>query len=184
MSNTTSKTCRVLSGAMIVLALAGCGTRGGATDPDSQAASTRPRGSRAGQYGIGGGNGRGFEGAGSELDSAPGPLSQRVIYFDYDSDDVLPEYRPVVAAHAEYLATHGGQTAVLEGHADERGSSEYNIALGERRAKSVERTLRLQGAGEGQLQVVSFGEEKPAASGHDETAWQGNRRVEIVYPGH
>lgn len=175
----------MLAGLVIVLALYGCGTRGGVSDDAARQAASRHGGSRAGQYGIdGAGSGVGLGGTGGDLDSATGPLSQRVIYFDYDSDDVLPEYRPVVAAHAEYLATHGGQTAVLEGHADERGSSEYNIALGERRGKAVERTMRLQGVGEGQLRVVSFGEEKPAVSGHDETAWQANRRVEIIYPGH
>jgi len=107
-----------------------------------------------------------------------------VIYFAYDSDDVLPEYQPVVTAHAGYLAAHAGQSAVLEGHADERGSSEYNIALAERRARSVERSLRLQGAGGDQLQIVSYGEEKPAVAGHEESSWQQNRRVEIVYSGH
>ena len=119
-----------------------------------------------------------------DLDSATGPLAQRVIYFEYDSDDVLPEYQPVVTAHAGYLAGHAGLTAVLEGHADERGSAEYNIALAERRARAVERSLRLQGAGAEQLQIVSYGEEKPAAAGHEEAAWQQNRRVEIVYSGH
>ena len=111
-------------------------------------------------------------------------MSKRIIYFPYDSDEVLPEYQPIVTAHAEYLAAHGGQSAVLEGHADERGSSEYNVALSERRAKSVAKNLRLQGVGDGQLRVLSYGEEKPAAEGHEETAWGQNRRVEIVYPGH
>jgi peptidoglycan-associated lipoprotein len=111
-------------------------------------------------------------------------LSKRVIYFAYDSDDVLPEYEPVLTAHAEYLASHAGLTVVIEGHADERGSSEYNIALSERRAQSVARSMRLQGAGDNQLQIVSYGEEKPAVSGHEESSWQHNRRVEIIYSGH
>lgn len=126
----------------------------------------------------------GAEPKGHELDATTGPLSRRVIYFAYDSDDVLPEYQAVVTTHADYLAVHSGQKATLEGHADERGSSEYNIALGERRAKTVERSMRLQGAGEGQLRVVSYGEEKPAVSGHEESIWQQNRRVEIVYSEH
>ena len=119
-----------------------------------------------------------------DLDNPTGLLAQRVIYFAYDSDDVLPEYQPIVRAHAEYLSAHASQRAVLEGHADERGSSEYNVALGERRARSVERNMRLQGAGDGQLDVVSYGEEKPSQTGHEESVWEKNRRVEIVYSGH
>jgi peptidoglycan-associated lipoprotein len=102
----------------------------------------------------------------------------------YDSDEVMPEYRSVISTHASYLAGHPEQTVTLEGHADERGSSEYNIALSEQRAKSVARTMTMQGVTDQQIQVVSFGEEKPSVSGHDESSWQQNRRVEISYPGH
>ncbi len=175
-----------LTGMVLVIALSGCSTRGGLTGDEAEGedgAAGRGRGkTRTGQY-SGSGYGYGRDGAG-DLDSPSGPLSKRVIYFAYDSDDVLPESQAVLMAHAEYLATHPAQTAILDGHADERGSSEYNIALGERRAKSVERTMRLQGAADGQLQIVSYGEEKPSAYGHDEGSWQQNRRVEIVYPGH
>ena len=87
----------------------------------------------------------------------------------------------MVAAHAQYLASHPNQRVILAGHADERGSSEYNIALGEQRAKSVERMMRAQGVAANQLDVVSYGEEKPAVQGHDESAWQMNRRVEVGY---
>jgi peptidoglycan-associated lipoprotein len=111
-------------------------------------------------------------------------LAKRVIYFLYDSYEVLPEYQPVVDAHANYLASHPEQNAVLEGHADERGSPEYNVALAEQRAKAVQRLMQLQGVGAGQMRLLSYGEEKPATSGHDENAWQQNRRVEISYPGH
>ena len=102
----------------------------------------------------------------------------------YNSDEVMPEYKSVISTHAAYLAAHPDQTATLEGHADERGSSEYNIALSEQRAKSVARMMNLQGVSDSQVQVVSFGEEKPSVSGHDESAWQQNRRVEISYLGH
>lgn len=136
----------------------------------------------AGGYGAGGGIG-GSDGLDPALNDPSSPLSKRVIYFRYDSYEVLPEYQAVLKAHAGYLASHGGRSVALEGHADERGSPEYNIALGEQRAKAVSKMMQLQGVGAGQLQVVSFGEEKPAVSGHDESTWQQNRRVEISYSG-
>ncbi|SMF96805.1 peptidoglycan-associated lipoprotein [Methylomagnum ishizawai] len=150
-------------------------------------------GEGSGGYGEGEGSGRysrvGGGSSGSaltgdpELDNASGPLAKRVVYFMYDSDEVQPEYRSVVSAHAAYLAAHPDRTVVLEGHADERGSPEYNVGLSERRAQAVARMMQLQGAANGQIQVVSYGEEKPADVGHDESSWQQNRRVEIAYPG-
>jgi peptidoglycan-associated lipoprotein len=175
-----------MGGLLLVLAISGCSSKGGLDETNAGASAARRGHAKAGgaghAYADVGRNSQ-FTGLG-DLDSGTGPLSKRVIYFAYDSDDVLPEYEPVMTAHAEYLASHPQQTAVLEGHSDERGSSEYNIALSERRARSVERSLRLQGAAEGQLQIVSYGEEKPAVSGHEESSWQQNRRVEIVYSGH
>jgi len=115
-------------------------------------------------------------------DSSPANLlNTRVIYFDFDRSKVRAEFNDVIAAHAEYLANNPGAMMKLEGHADERGSREYNIGLGERRGNSVARHLGLQGASRGQLEVVSYGEERPASLGHDETSWQLNRRVEIIY---
>jgi peptidoglycan-associated lipoprotein len=108
-------------------------------------------------------------------------LAQTVIYFDFDRADIRPEFTEVIAAHARKLAASPGLKARLEGHTDERGSREYNIGLGERRAQSVRRALLLQSVGDGQLTTVSYGEERPAAEGHDEGAWAKNRRVEIVY---
>jgi peptidoglycan-associated lipoprotein len=175
-----------LGGLLLVLAISGCSSKGGLDETNAGASAARRGHAKAGGAGHAYADvGRNSQSTGlGDLDSGTGPLSKRVIYFAYDSDDVLPEYEPVMTAHAEYLASHPQQTAVLEGHADERGSSEYNIALSERRARSVERSLRLQGAAEGQLQIVSYGEEKPAVSGHEESSWQQNRRVEIVYSGH
>lgn len=118
---------------------------------------------------------------GPEFSDPNNPLSKQTIYFELDSSQVRQEFVPVVAAHARYLASHPNQHVILAGHADERGSSEYNIALGEQRAKSVERMMRAQGVSAGQLELVSYGEEKPAVSGHDESAWQMNRRVEVGY---
>ena len=116
-------------------------------------------------------------------DDAQGMLSKRVIYFEFDSSVVQQEYKEVLAAHAENVAAHPDISIVLEGHADERGTREYNIALGERRAKAVQQLLTVQGVAQKQLQVISFGEERPVALGHDESAWSLNRRVELLYSG-
>ena len=118
---------------------------------------------------------------GPEFSDPNNPLSKQTIYFELDSSQVKQEFVPVVAAHAQYLASHPNQHVILAGHADERGSSEYNIALGEQRAKSVERMMRSQGVTTTQLEIVSYGEEKPAVSGGGESAWQMNRRVEVGY---
>jgi peptidoglycan-associated lipoprotein len=110
-----------------------------------------------------------------------GMLTKRLIYFDFDSAEIRGEGTDVVAAHARYLASHLDARVRLEGHTDERGSREYNIGLGERRAQSVRRALLLQGATAAQVSTVSYGEERPAVPGHDEAAWAKDRRVEIVY---
>ena len=104
-----------------------------------------------------------------------------IIYFDYDRADIKPEYVSVVAAHARFLNGATTRRVRLEGHADERGSREYNIGLGERRAQAVRRALLLQGVGEVQITTVSYGEERPAEAGNDESAYGRNRRVEIGY---
>ena len=116
-------------------------------------------------------------------DESAALLETRVIYFDFDKSEVKSEFQDLITAHAEYIAGHPDITVVLEGHADERGTREYNIALGERRAKAVKQLLVLQGVAEKQLQVISFGEERPVALGHDESAWSLNRRVELLYSG-
>ena len=110
-----------------------------------------------------------------------GVLAKRTIYFDFDNSEIKGEGTDIVAAHAKYLAANPSARVRLEGNTDERGSREYNIGLGERRAQAVRRALLLQGASDAQLSTVSYGEERPAAAGHDETAWAKNRRVEIVY---
>jgi len=118
-------------------------------------------------------------------DEAQGPqgglLATRVVYFDFDSSEIKGAGTDVVAAHAKYLASHSGTRVRLEGHTDDRGSREYNIGLGERRAQAVRRALLLQGATDAQISTVSYGAERPAVTGHDEAAWAKNRRVEIVY---
>jgi peptidoglycan-associated lipoprotein len=114
---------------------------------------------------------------------ARGPLSQRVVQFDYDSFVVKDEYRPLVEAHARFLQANRSAKVTLHGHTDERGTREYNIALGQRRADAVKRMMVLIGAGEVQIETVSFGEEKPKNPASHEDAWAENRRVEIVYVG-
>jgi len=108
-------------------------------------------------------------------------LGQTVIYFDFDESSIKPAYTDVIAAHAGYLAGGPGRSLRLEGHADERGSREYNIGLGDRRAQAVRQALVLAGASNSQITTVSYGEERPAQAGHDEASWARNRRVEIVY---
>jgi len=107
-------------------------------------------------------------------------LNERIIYFDFDNADIRPEFRDTIAAHAKRLAGNTSLKIRLEGHTDERGSREYNVGLGERRAQSVRRALMLLGVGEAQITTVSYGEERPAVQGDDEAAWAKNRRVEIV----
>jgi peptidoglycan-associated lipoprotein len=119
------------------------------------------------------GNGMGGDGT--------GPLARKVIYFDFDKSEIKPEFAEIVSAHARNLTSHPGYKMKLEGNTDERGTREYNIGLGERRAQAVRRALMLQGVAESQLTTVSFGAERPAAEGDDETAWAKNRRVELVY---
>ena len=106
---------------------------------------------------------------------------ETVFYFDFDKSIVRPESREALAKHAEYLVSHPDARIVLEGHADERGTREYNMALGERRAKAISRYLTIQGVAASQIETVSFGEEVPVAFGHDSDAWQLNRRVEVRY---
>lgn len=117
----------------------------------------------------------------SSLDDPQGPLSVRIIYFEYDSSDIQLEYRAAVEAHAAYLLANPNTIMTLEGHADERGSREYNLALGERRAQTVKRQMTLLGASPDQIRTVSYGEERPAIDDHDEYSWGQNRRVEIIY---
>ena len=112
--------------------------------------------------------------------SAPAGVG-RLIYFDFDSSEIKPEFVPVIAAHARALGRNASVRVRLEGHTDERGSPEYNIGLGERRAQAVRRALMLQGVTEAQVATVSYGEERPAVAGQDEAAWAKNRRVEFVY---
>ena len=171
----------------VLIAIAGCTTTG--TQPGSQSAAVEDQstaadtstGSNVQTYGAGGRSTTGM----NPLEDPSHPLynllHERTIYFDYDKSDIQEQYRDIIEAHATYLSEHPDVTVTLEGHADERGSREYNLALGERRAIAVQRQLTLLGVPAAQINTVSYGEERPVAMGHDESSWSKNRRVEIVY---
>lgn len=150
---------------------AGTQVPGSSSSAGAQGASTSGQ-ALAGEAGTQGGN------MGAD---ATGPLARKVIYFDFDKSEIKPEFADVVAAHARNLTSHPNVKIKLEGNTDERGTREYNIGLGERRAQAVRRALMLQGVAESQLTTVSFGAERPAVEGDDEAAWAQNRRVELVY---
>jgi peptidoglycan-associated lipoprotein len=115
------------------------------------------------------------------LNDPQGVLARRSVYFDYDSFIVKDDFKPVLTAHAQYLSNNQGRRVVIQGHTDERGGREYNLALGQKRAEAVLRALALLGVPEAQMEAVSFGKEKPKAVGSDEAAWAENRRGDIVY---
>jgi peptidoglycan-associated lipoprotein len=167
---------------LLALALGACAGRGAKEQEDLGYGtySGQPGGAQSGGVSEGGvGSGAAFDDS-----AAAGPRASqknRTIYFDFDRDEVRAEFRQVLADHGRYLAANPATRVRLEGHADERGSREYNIGLGERRAQAVRQALLLQGAGASQLSTVSYGEERPAVTGSDEESWALNRRVELVY---
>jgi peptidoglycan-associated lipoprotein len=175
--------------AIVAAALAGCSTTPTTEAPveDHGTAGTTAPGTGAETGGAGGagvngstlGNGAG----GDELRNPNSILSKRSVYFDFDSFVVKDEYRPLVEAHARYLQSHRNARMTVQGNTDERGSREYNIALGQKRADAVKRMMTLLGAQDSQIETTSFGEERPKNPGHDESAWAENRRDDIVYAG-
>ncbi len=137
----------------------------------------------AGAAGANSNEGAGANAGGGQEVAGPdaGLLAKRTIYFDFDSSEIKGEGTDIVAAHAKYLSMHPTLHVRLEGNTDERGSREYNIGLGERRAQAVRQALLLQGAADSQISTVSYGAERPVDPGHNEAAWAKNRRVDIVY---
>ena len=172
---------------LLGLGLSACGG-GGSTIPTGVGGdASGPAAGNGAANGAGGASTTGI-GAGGGLDvtrvepgQGDGPLSRLVIYFDFDRSEIRPDFNDMLRAHGAFLADNGGRQVRLEGHADERGSREYNIGLGEQRAQAVRRVLMLQGASADQLGTVSYGEERPAALGGDENSYSLNRRVELVY---
>ena len=168
--NTTTRV--VMLSLLSVAVLAGCkktvketppaDTTGGTTAPVTDTTTT------AGAYGP------------NDLDT-DACLRQRVVYFDLDQDALKPEFQAIVGCHAKYLRDRPSSRMNLEGNADERGSREYNLGLGERRGNAVNSALQAAGGSASQLTVVSYGEERPVCTQSDESCWSQNRRVEIVY---
>jgi peptidoglycan-associated lipoprotein len=190
--------------AVVVTGLVGCKSAVKLDEPASvesraataasaaDASNAASRMSSAGQSGL---DGRGLNSGGAGLAGADStsakldplkdptsPLAKRSIYFDYDSYVVRDEYRSTIDAHARYLAAERNRRVVVQGNTDERGSREYNLALGQKRAEAVRRSLTALGVPESQVEAVSLGEEKPRATGQDEASFAENRRGDLVYP--
>ncbi len=187
------RTSLVLAGALSTLALVlgGCASDVKLDTPvPVESRATGTAGGAAGSGAAGAGGAGGAAGAAGQSgvasvdltrrnDAAANANLPRIVYFDYDSYVVKDEFRNVVEANARMLANDRSRRMSLEGHTDERGGREYNLALGQKRAEAVAKALVVLGASENQLEAVSFGKERPAALGHDEAAWAMNRRVEL-----
>jgi len=143
--------------------------------PTDQSQTAGADASSAFGAGVVGGTGAGVAGP------SGAQLQNRTVFFEFDSSEIKSDYNAMITAHARYLVSNPTVRVRLEGNTDERGSREYNIGLGERRAQSVRRALTLQGVPDTQITTVSYGEERPAVTGHSEEAWARNRRVDIVY---
>jgi peptidoglycan-associated lipoprotein len=115
------------------------------------------------------------------LNDPNSPLAKRSIYFDFDSYAVRDDYQPLLQQHSQYLKSHPDRHVLIQGNTDERGTSEYNLALGQKRAEAVRRAMSLLGVADTQMEAVSLGKEKPQATGHDESSWAQNRRADLAY---
>jgi peptidoglycan-associated lipoprotein len=183
---------RILWTVFLALVLAACAGTPTQTQPPAGVEDRTPGASPSGTTGQGVGSkpvtgvdltGQQPAAGANPLTDPNSPLSTRSIYYDFDKYDVKDEYRPVVEAHAQYLRAHAGTKMLIQGNTDERGSREYNIALGQRRSEGVKRMLLLLGVREDQVEAVSLGEEKPKETEHTEEAWARNRRSDMLYPG-
>jgi peptidoglycan-associated lipoprotein len=164
-------------GTLLLVGLAGCTTVPTECQPPSCDPKLAPAPIAAlGKYGQG-------SQATNSAANIVGIPQNRVVYFDFDVSDIHQDQRQIVDVNAAYLVKNQQLKVRIEGHADERGSREYNLALGERRAQSVKRYLSMMGVQETQMNTLSYGEEKPVSEGHGESAWKLNRRVEIIYLG-
>jgi peptidoglycan-associated lipoprotein len=171
------------TGVVLMAFLAGC-----ASNPPEKGVAVEERTIAPGTpgAGTGGTTGSGVTGTTTGANPLRDPrniLSKRSVYFDFDAYAVKDEYKPLVDAHGKYLQTNRPARMTIQGNCDERGSREYNIALGQRRADAVKRMMLLSGATDSQIESVSFGKEKPKNAGHDEAAWAENRRDDFVYAG-
>ena len=168
-----NKTARILLAVLVVTSFAACKKKEvvkvDEAQPPPASTDTTTRGTKT-------------EGAFTEADLDTNPcLRQRVVYFDFDRAEVRPEAQATLGCHGKYLRDRPSARVTLEGHADERGTREYNLGLGERRGRAAGDALQANGGSAGQLNVVSYGEERPTCNEHGEPCWGKNRRVEIVY---
>lgn len=169
-----------------VALLAGCASKGPPTDVPVETRDTSATKSTVQTPSTQGVQSTPIVGSTLKTDPLKDPnniLSKRIIYFDYDQDSLKSEFANIVQAHAKFLTENRGRKIRLEGHADERGSREYNMALGQRRADAVRKAAGVMGVSSDRMETISFGEDKPRSNGRDESAWAQNRRVEIVYDG-
>jgi peptidoglycan-associated lipoprotein len=167
---------KVLFSALLVSLLAGCAGQDVKDQPKAAVVDKTAQGAdakSAGQQSV----------TANPLKDPNNILSKRSIYYDLDKSDVKAEYKPMVEAHSKYLTSNKGAKVTVQGNTDERGSREYNIALGNRRADSVKNMMNVYGVPNSQIETVSFGEEKPRAACHDESCWKENRRADIVHQG-
>jgi len=167
----TRANARILTAAVLAFVLAGChsGTKLNETTGTSAASTAGAEATTVTPAAV------------DELNIPNGALSKRSIYFDFDSYTIKSDYQPLLEAHARYLRSHPDRHVLIQGNTDERGTSEYNLALGQRRSEAVLRDLETLGVPDSQLEAVSFGKEKPVALEHDEAAWAQNRRADLVY---
>ena len=167
---------KVLFSALLVSLLAGCAGQDVKDQPKAAVEDRTAQGAdakSAGQQSV----------TANPLKDPNNILSKRSIYYDLDKSDVKAEYKPMVEAHSKYLTSNKGAKVTVQGNTDERGSREYNIALGNRRADSVKNMMNVYGVPNSQIETVSLGEEKPRATCHDESCWKENRRSDIVHQG-
>ena len=169
---------KLLIPALLAALIAGCSST--PNGPEQAGAPVETRGDGVATVTAGGVDSRKLP---PELTDPRNILSKRSIYFDYDKYDVKPEYKDLVTAHAKFLANNRQFKMLIQGNTDDRGSREYNIALGQKRSDAVKKMLTLLGAREEQVESVSLGEEKPKNEGHDEAAWAENRRGDMLYNG-
>ncbi len=170
--------------------VAGCSSTGDTMDEEGYGSDVAPLDQDGGSTVYSGADGDDVSSSGLSDDQRQAAQQQAeqealrnitVFYFDFDTSEIKQEARDVLVAHARYLADNPRQNVRIEGHTDERGTKEYNLALGERRASAIQRFLIVNGASRGQLETISYGEEKPAVRGSSESAWAQNRRVELVF---
>ena len=164
--------------ALLALLIAGCSSS--PSGPEQGGAPVETRGGNVATVTAGGVDSRALP---RELTDPKSILSKRSIYFDYDKYDVRAEYKDLVTAHAKFLANNRQFKMLVQGNTDERGSREYNLALGQKRADSIKKMLTLLGAREDQVESVSLGEEKPKSEGQNDAAWAENRRGDMLYSG-